>query len=299
MRELARTDPLGADFEAPEEAPAHRAQRVRRPSAYVRDLQSGAGVTSNRPSDPGVPRGLRAPAVPKTVEEDAAEMAARASVSEDWEMVEILEHGLVAATSDSEALDPSSLGEAKKRPDWLHWEAAIKAELDALKAAGTWDLVERPDSRRNVVDAKWVLRVKKNAAGEIEKYKARLVARGFTQVHGVDYYETFAPTAKLASIRLILAIAARNDWNVDMFDFHSAFLNGELDPEELIFMEQPPGYEMADRAKYVLKLKKALYGLKQGGRRWYETLSRSLAKIGFIQGGSDHAVFYTRNDGHC
>jgi hypothetical protein len=226
-------------------------------------------------------------------------MAARASVSEDWEMVEILEHGLVAATSDSEALDPSSLGEAKKRPDWLHWEAAIKAELDALKAAGTWDLVERPDSRRNVVDAKWVLRVKKNAAGEIEKYKARLVARGFTQVHGVDYYETFAPTAKLASIRLILAIAARNDWNVDMFDFHSAFLNGELDPEELIFMEQPPGYEMADRAKYVLKLKKALYGLKQGGRRWYETLSRSLAKIGFIQGGSDHAVFYTRNDGHC
>ena len=292
-KKLAQTDPLGPDFEEPEEEPTGRGQHVRKPSAYIQALQSGAGQTSNRPSDPQVPRGIR---VPKTGEEDPVDTAAHAETSEDWEMVDILEHAMATATSDSEALEPT-FEEAKKRPDWAHWKVAIDAEITALKAAGTWSLVERPDGR-NIVDCKWVLRIKKNAAGEIDKYKARLVARGFTQVHGVDYYETFSPTAKLASIRLILAIAARNDWEIDMFDFHSAFLNGELDPDELIYMEQPPDHEFADRRKYVLKLNKALYGLKQGGRKWYETLSRSLAEIGFTQCASDHAVFYTRSDGH-
>jgi hypothetical protein len=178
-----------------------------------------------------------------------------------------------------------------------HWKVAINTEITALKAAGTWQLVKRLENR-NVVDCKWVLRIKKNAAGEIDKYKARLVARGFTQVHGVDYYETFSPTAKIASIRLILAIAARNNWEIDMFDFHSAFLNGELDTDELIYMEQPPDHEFADRRKYVLKLNKALYGLKQGSRKWYETLSHSLAEIGFTQSHSDHAVFTARVEDH-
>jgi hypothetical protein len=103
-----------------------------------------------------------------------------------------------AAMAEADALEPT-YEEAQKRSDWPKWKEAIQTELAALRAAGTWTVVERP-TNRNVVDSKWVFRVKKNAGGEIEKWKARLVARGFTQVYGVDYFETFALVAKLASI---------------------------------------------------------------------------------------------------
>nr|GAT43935.1 polyprotein [Mycena chlorophos] len=283
-RQLARTDPLGPDFEGEtgtdeggsEDGP-HRSTRVPRPRVAGQMPMSGTDYLQRGRAD------------------DAPDTAASAELSDDWEMVDVLEHHLAAAVSTAEALDPS-WEEARRRPDWPHWQAAINTELDSLKSAGTWTVVPRP-SGRNVVDCKWVLRIKKNAAGEIEKYKARLVARGFTQVQGVDYYETFAPTAKIASIRLVLAIAARNDWDIDMFDFNSAYLNGELDTDEEIFMEQPPGHELADRATHVLRLNKALYGLKQGGRKWYETLSRALGELGFTQCASDQAIFYAHDNG--
>jgi len=97
----------------------------------------------------------------------------------------------------------------------------------SLDEAHTWDVVPWPKNT-NIVSSKWVFKIKRNAAGEIDKYKARLIAQGFTQVLGVDYYETYAPVARLTSLRLILAIAARQDWDIDIFDFHSAFLNGKL-----------------------------------------------------------------------
>jgi hypothetical protein len=96
------------------------------------------------------------------------------------------------------------------------------------------------------------------------------------QVQGVDYFETFAPVARLVSIRFILAVAARNDWEINMFDFHSAY------------------HEVADRSRYVVKLRKSLYGLKQAGRRWYDTLCASLASIGFRRSLADPAVFFIR-----
>ena len=166
------------------------------------------------------------------------------------------------------------------RSDWPEWKKAIDVELQNLQSAGTWDIIERP-SNVNVVDSKWVFRLKKDAEGRVIKWKARLVARGFTQVQGVDYFETFAPVARLASIRFILAIAAQNDWEIFMFDFHSAYLNGVLSDGETIYMEQPPHHKVADRSHYVVKLRKLLYGLKQAGRKWYDTLCCSLANIGF------------------
>ena len=111
--------------------------------------------------------------------------------------------------------------------------------------------------------------MKKNSDGQIEKYKARLVAKGFAQVEGIDYFETFALVAKLASIQSILAIASRNDWPINMFDFHSAFLNGELGDDEEVFMEQPLGYEKRDRKCFCVQLFKSIHGLKQAGRKWY------------------------------
>ena len=86
-----------------------------------------------------------------------------------------------------------------------------------------------------------------NAVGKIDKYKARLVMHGFTQVYGIDYYETYAPVAHLASLRLILALAVHHDWEIKVFDFHSAFLNGKLNNNKVIYMELPPGFEKSDR----------------------------------------------------
>src|SRR6202795_4458252 len=150
---------------------------------------------------------------------------------EDWELLDVVSEGAMSAVmAEAEAIEPT-FEEAKHRTDWPKWQGALKVELATLKAAGTWTVVKRPENT-NVVDSKWVFRIKKNSAGEIEKHKARLVARGFTQIHGVDYYETFAPVAKLASVRTILAIAARNNWEIDVFDFHGAYLNGELNEGE-------------------------------------------------------------------
>jgi hypothetical protein len=89
----------------------------------------------------------------------------------------------------------------------------------------TWDVVPHPPKETNIVDSKWVFKIKKNTAGEIDEYKAWVVACGFTQVYGVDYYETNAPIAHLALLRLILTIATRHNWDINIFDFHSAFLN--------------------------------------------------------------------------
>ena len=98
---------------------------------------------------------------------------------------------------------------------------------NSLEDTCTWDVVKCPNGV-NVVGNKWVFKIKCNAAGKIEKYKARLVAKGYSQVQGVDYDNTYAPVARLSSLRTILAIAARNDWDIEVFDFHSAFLNGKL-----------------------------------------------------------------------
>ena len=108
-----------------------------------------------------------------------------------------IEYAMASVVEDAEGLTPT-YAEARKRPDWPKWQVAIQNELDSLEKSGTWRLVERPPGA-NVVECRWVLRIKKNAAGEVEKYKARLVAKGFTQIYGVDYYETYAPVAKLAS----------------------------------------------------------------------------------------------------
>ena len=138
--------------------------------------------------------------------------------------------------------DPQSLAEAQSRSDWPQWQEAMDRELAALDRAGTWRTVERlPDM--NVVGCKWVFRIKRRADGSIDRYKAHLVARGFTQVYGLDYYQTYSPVARLTSIRLLLALAARYDWNIESFDFVGAYLNGELDDNEVIYMQSPPGYD--------------------------------------------------------
>jgi hypothetical protein len=120
-----------------------------------------------------------------------------------------------------------------------------------LRDAGTWEVVEMPNGV-NVVGSKWVFRAKKDAAGKVVRYKARLVAQGFSQVPGVNYFEMFAPVARFTSIRTVLAFAAAEDYETGQIDIKSAYLNGELTDDEVIFMKQAPGYEVEGGDKKVL-----------------------------------------------
>ena len=106
---------------------------------------------------------------------------------------------MAAAVVEAIGLEPRSVEEVRKRPNWPRWEDVINAELGQLTAMGTWEVIDKP-AGVNVVGSKWVFKVKKDVARNVEHYKARLVAQGYTQVPGVDYFDTFAPVAKLASI---------------------------------------------------------------------------------------------------
>lgn len=150
----------------------------------------------------------------------------------------------------------------------------MQAELKAMEDMGVWEVVPRPENT-NVISSKWVYKLKRDANGEISRFKARLVARGFTQVFGTDYLDTYAPVTRLETIRLLFALAVENDWEIRQIDVKTAYLNGDLDEE--IFMEPPKGYNIPEG--HVLRLKKALYGLKQAGRQWYKRLRDAVAKF--------------------
>jgi hypothetical protein len=141
----------------------------------------------------------------------------------------------------------------------------MSAELKSLEKNQTWDLVKLPQGRK-VVDCKWVYKIKPGINGEAERYKARLCARGFTQIYGIDFDETFAPVVKFTSIRAFLTKAILMKMTIYQMDVVTAFLNAPLDEE--IYMKQPPGFVVAGKDKFVCKLKRSLYGLKQSPRQW-------------------------------
>ena len=189
--------------------------------------------------------------------------------------------------------DPISYHDALSREDRESWQKACNEELETLKKFGVYEEVPQPHDRK-IVGSKWVFRMKMGPDGQIERYKARLVAQGFSQVEGIDYNETFAPVTKFNSIRLLLALSARFDWEIHQMDVKSAFLNGELDEE--IYMRPPPGYKSTPGT--VWRLKKTLYGLKQASREWYKKLSHELDTLGFSRIQADHCVFYKNVNGH-
>jgi len=181
--------------------------------------------------------------------------------------------------------------EAMARPDAAEWELACEDEKRAFERMGVYEVVPRPTDRK-VVGSKWVFRIKRGPDGQILKYKARVVAQGFSQIEGIDYDQTFAPVAKFASLRVLLAIAAERDLEVHQMDVKSAYLNGEL--QEDIFMQAPAGFDVPEGM--VLKLVKAVYGTKQGGRVWYEEIRNTLLMMGYQRTDADHAVFIRQSD---
>lgn len=180
---------------------------------------------------------------------------------------------------------PRDIQEALKHPDWA---AAVEEEIHALEKNGTWDLSTLPVGKKSI-GCKWIFSIKYNTDGSVNRYKARLVAKGFTQSYGVDYEETFAPVAKLNSVRVILSLAVNLDWPLHQLDIKNAFLNGEL--EEEVYMGIPPGLESARTSGKVCRLRKSLYGLKQSPRAWFDRLTRVVKGDGFIQCQTDHTMF--------
>jgi len=206
----------------------------------------------------------------------------------------IEEYALAAEISEAEALEPRTLAEARRRPDWPLWEKVIQKELETLRQAGTWELAEALVGS-NIIGSKWVFRAKKDAAGNVICYKAHLIAQGFSQVPGVDYFDTFAPVAKLAAIRLVLMMAAADDMKMHQIDIKGAYLNGELTNREVIYMLQPPSYHAPNSPRLVCRLRKTLYGLKQSGCQWYQRLvDIMLRHLGFTCCDVDQAVFFRR-----
>ncbi|KAI1001633.1 Retrovirus-related Pol polyprotein from transposon [Podosphaera aphanis] len=181
--------------------------------------------------------------------------------------------------------EPKTISEALSGLEKNHWENAIKKELQSLAQNHTWDEVPRPQNR-NVVGSKWIFKIKRNADGSVERYKARLVAQGFSQLPGHDFDETFAPVARYDSLRILLRIASQHHWTPQQMDVNSAYLYGTL--KEEIYMELPPGLRTPEKC---VMLKKCIYGLKQSGREWYSCISNSLQQKNFEIATFDPCVF--------
>ena len=190
--------------------------------------------------------------------------------------------------------DPVSFRDALSRADAAEWTDAALAELLAHLRNGTWTVVELPPGKV-AIGSRWVFKLKRNPDGTIDRYKARLVAQGFSQRPGFDYFEVFAGTPRFEAIRAVLALAACEDMHLRFIDVSNAFLNGEIDAE--VYMRQPEGFERGGR-NTVLRLNKAIYGLKQASRQWKQKLVQILVdELGFKEIYSDASLYVFQKDG--
>ena len=188
-----------------------------------------------------------------------------------------------------DGITPLTYNEAMAGKDKEHWLKAIQEEFNNLNSHGTWEVMDyhkMPDGAKPI-GCKWVFKVKLNPDGSVERYKARLVAQGFSQRYGIDYDETYAPVIQISSLRTLVSLAVIKSLEMDMMDITGAYLNGKL--QETIFMRTPEGFNSSGK---VLKLKMSLYGLKQAGRTWYECINEFLTThLGFIPASGDKCVF--------
>ena len=207
--------------------------------------------------------------------------------------------------------------EALNSSDAEEWKLAIAEEVRSHLEHGTWEIVQSTPGQR-VIGSRTVLRNKLNQNGEIERRKARIVAQGFSQRPGFDFNETFAPVARLESVRLMMALAVELQIEIQQLDVTSAYLHGKI--EEELYMKPPEMLEESlkqilrterrdsevhkraitmleamAKTDQVCRLRKAIYGLKQSGRQWYNKLTKILEKSGLQPTHSDPCVFFARH----
>ena len=182
--------------------------------------------------------------------------------------------------------EPKTVQEALDDPNW---RLTVMEEMNTLRKNNTWSITDLPQDKKTV-GSKWVFIVKCKADESVERYKARLVAKRFTQTHVIDYQETFAPVAKINSIRILLSLVVNFNWSLRQFNVKNAFLNGDLHEEE--YMDLPPISEGSLGRGKVCKLRKSLYRLKQLPRAWFESFGNVVRRLRFAQSQADHMLFF-------
>ncbi|CAI5517209.1 unnamed protein product [Closterium sp. Naga37s-1] len=197
---------------------------------------------------------------------------------------------LIAPEGDPDAPDIPTLrsyAEAIEGPYSSQWQTAMDAEMASWKSTGTY-VDEVPPPGANIVSGMWIFRVKR-PPGSPPVFKARYVARGFSQREGVDFFQTFSPTPKMTTLRVLLHVAAQRDYELHSLDFSTAFLQGSLHEE--IWLRRPPGFTGSFPAGTQWSLRRPVYGLRQAPREWHDTLRTTLAALGFAPSTADPSLF--------
>ncbi|KAJ9561022.1 hypothetical protein OSB04_006182 [Centaurea solstitialis] len=189
--------------------------------------------------------------------------------------------------------EPKTFKEAMSSRDASLWKEAINDEMDSIMGNGSWILADLPKGAKPI-GSKWIFKIKRNPDGSISAFKARLVAKGFRQREGVDYFDTYAPVARIGSIRTLIAISTLKGLYIHQMDVKTAFLNGLL--KEEIYMEQPEGFVVPGQENKVCRLVKSLYGLKQAHKQWHERFDATVTSFGFKHNGADRCIYskYTK-----
>ena len=209
------------------EPPPRQSGRIHKPSRYVHEALKGtidggtARGKSRLPTGVQVPTGMTADLKLELELRDEA----TACLTNENRVIEVAMASVDLEIADN---DPKSLAEAMACLDWPDWKVAMDEEIALMTKYKVWEEVDKPDDT-NIIGSRWVFRIKRDANGKVLKYRARLVAQGFTQLHGVDFQETFAPVAHLSSIRTVITLAASEDWELHQMDVKSAYLNSPID----------------------------------------------------------------------
>ncbi|GJY60479.1 retrovirus-related pol polyprotein from transposon TNT 1-94 [Tanacetum coccineum] len=243
------------------------------------------------------------PSPPKTlpledddlVEEDAIEVSKTKTLGNDIED-ESLENNEIINIKESKShpleniIEPTNINEALKDKSWV---MAMQEEFNQFIINDVWELVPNPKNM-TIIGTKWVYKNKLDENGIVSRNKARLVTEGYNQQEGINYDETYAPVARLESIRILLAYACALDFRLFQMDVKSAFLNGFINEE--VYVAQPPGFIDFAKPNHVYRLKKALYGLKQAPKAWYDRFKAFLIKHDYAIGMVDNTLFTKKKD---
>ena len=246
------------------------------------------GATAPQPAGQGPPP-PGPPAVGKRPRRAAQDVPAEVWRDEGY-MITGRKRNLAGTAYTVTIAEPATMQEALGGDQAHEWKIAMDDEFASLLANQTWTL-EKPPPDVRPIPVKWVYKVKRDANGNIERYKARLVVKGYRQQEGIDYQEVFAPVSKYSTLRTVLAVAAAEDMEIHQLDIKTAFLNGEL--EEDVWCEQAEGYESGKGL--ACHLRKSLYGLKQAPRAWHLKLKAELENMGFRESCADPGLFIKRS----
>ena len=209
----------------------------------------------------------------------------RSAFPDDY-IVFLLEHEFDIGAMEDDPINFRQALESSKSQEWID---DMNEEIKSMKDNDVWDLVPLPEGVK-LIGCKWIFKTKRDSKGDVERYKVRFIAKGYTQKEGIDYKETFSPVSSKDSFRTIMALVAHFDLELHQIDVKTAFLNGDID--ETIYMVQPENFVSGDTKRMVCKLKKSIYGLKQASRQWYYKFHQVIISSGFEMNMVDDCIYH-------